>query len=176
MTEPALNPAFVRAVTPGAKVRRYRDGNGLYLLVRPAARSAGKLWVQRLTVHGKERELGLGSADRVSLKEARRIALENRRIARSGDDPRGAGARSAPTFADAVGSVLAPIWTAKPGGAVMKWAVAQGYRTDNPAGDALTAALPKVAGRATPMRALPHAATAAPLSTRPPAASEMTVT
>ncbi len=31
-------------------------------------------------------------------------------------------------------------------GAVMKWAVAQGYRDDNPAGDAITAALPKNSG------------------------------
>ena len=31
---------------------------------------------------------------------------------------------------------------------VMKWAVAQGYRDDNPAGDAIAAALPKHTGRA----------------------------
>ena len=34
-------------------------------------------------------------------------------------------------------------------GAVMRWAIAQGYRTDNPAGDAVTAALPK---RPTPVK------------------------
>lgn len=220
MPEHALNPAFVRSVRPCGKVRRYRDGNGLYLLVRPASRSSGKLWVQRLAVHDRERELGLGlgSADTVTLKEARRIALENRRIARSGGDPRGAG-RSVPVFADAVESViavhqptwkdggerhaedwrstlgvhayprigrmrldeiapgdvlavLAPIWTERPGaarkvrqriGTVMKWAVAQGYRTDNPAGDALGAALPK-APPITHMRAMPYAEVGAALA------------
>ena len=54
--------------------------------------------------------------------------------------------------------VLLPLWTAKyvtarkvlhRVSAVMKWAVAQGYRTDNPAGDALLAALPR---RPTPVR------------------------
>ena len=39
----------------------------------------------------------------------------------------------------------------------MKWAVAQGYRDDNPAGDAISAALPKTAVRQQHMRALPHA-------------------
>ena len=48
-------------------------------------------------------------------------------------------------------AVLLPIWTTKQEtagrvrrriGAVMKWAVAQGHRTDNPAGDAISAALP----------------------------------
>ena len=33
-------------------------------------------------------------------------------------------------------------------GAVMRWAVAQGYRDDNPAGDAISAALPKTGDRA----------------------------
>ena len=38
----------------------------------------------------------------------------------------------------------------------MKWAIAQGYRDDNPAGDALTAALPKRAAPVRHQRALPH--------------------
>ena len=40
-------------------------------------------------------------------------------------------------------------------GAVMKWAVAQGYRDDNPAGDAITAALPKNSSMRRHQRALP---------------------
>ena len=49
-------------------------------------------------------------------------------------------------------AVLLPIWTTKAEtarrvrrriGAVMKWAVAHGYREDNPAGDVIDAALPK---------------------------------
>ena len=41
-------------------------------------------------------------------------------------------------------------------GAVMKWAVAQGHRADNPAGEALAAALPNNAGRRVHHKALPH--------------------
>ena len=57
------------------------------------------------------------------------------------------------------------LWTEKPVvakrlrqriGAVMKWAVAQGYREDNPAGDAIGAALPKHNGRKKHHKALPH--------------------
>lgn len=62
-------------------------------------------------------------------------------------------------------SVLLPIWGAMPESArrirqrisiVMKWAVAQGYRTDNPAGNALGAALPKIPSTETHYRALPY--------------------
>ena len=45
---------------------------------------------------------------------------------------------------------------------IMKWAVAQGYRSDNPAGDAIGAALPKHNGKAKRHhRALPHGEVAA---------------
>ena len=50
-------------------------------------------------------------------------------------------------------------------GAVMKWAVAQGYRDDNPAGDAISAALPKTGTVRKHQRALPSP-TSAPRSTR----------
>ena len=62
-------------------------------------------------------------------------------------------------------AVLLPIWNEKPEtarrvrqriGSVMKWAVAQGYRQDNPAGDALGAALPKNGVAKKHHRALPH--------------------
>ena len=62
--------------------------------------------------------------------------------------------------------MLLPIWATKREtarrirqriGAVMKWAVAQGYREDNPAGDAISAALPKNSLRRQHQRALPHA-------------------
>ena len=69
-------------------------------------------------------------------------------------------------------NVLLPIWSTKPEsarrirqriGAVMKWAVAQGYRSDNPAGDALGAALPKISNAQTHYRALPYGQVAAAL-------------
>ena len=62
-------------------------------------------------------------------------------------------------------AVLLPIWTSKQQtasrvrrriGAVMKWAVAQGYRADNPAGDAISAALPNNNAQVTHRAALPH--------------------
>ena len=46
-------------------------------------------------------------------------------------------------------------------GAIMKWCIAQGYRTDNPAGDAIAAALPRNGVRQQHHRALPHAEVAA---------------
>lgn len=64
-------------------------------------------------------------------------------------------------------AVLTPIWHAKPTtaervrvriGAVMKWAIAEGYRPDNnPAGDSITAALPRSNGRTRHHRAAAHA-------------------
>ena len=62
--------------------------------------------------------------------------------------------------------VLLPIWSTKREtarrvrrriGAVMKWAVAQGYREDHPAGDAISAALPNNSVRRQHQKALPHA-------------------
>lgn len=79
----ALNVGFVGSVKDPGK---YHDskGTGLYLVVKP---SGGKSWVQRLTIRGKRREIGLGSAKFVSLKEAREKALDNKRTALAGGDP-----------------------------------------------------------------------------------------
>ena len=49
-------------------------------------------------------------------------------------------------------------------GAVMKWAVAKGYRPDNPAGDAITAALPRNGNAIRHHKALPHGEVAAALA------------
>ena len=71
-------------------------------------------------------------------------------------------------------AVLTPIWHDKPEtarrvrqriGAVMKWAVAMGYRPDNPAGDALGQALGRQQDVVQHMRALPHGAVADALAT-----------
>ena len=76
------------------------------------------------------------------------------------------------TTAD-VTAVLLPIWSAKPEtarrvrqriGAIMKWAMAEGYRSDNPAGRSLGAALPKQEDRVH-FRALPHCDVAGALDT-----------
>ena len=71
-------------------------------------------------------------------------------------------------------AVLLPIWNEKRVtarrvrqriGAVMRWAVAQGYREDNPAGDAIGAALPKNGVRAQHLAALPYAEVAGAIET-----------
>ena len=75
------------------------------------------------------------------------------------------------TTADVMG-ILLPIWNEKRVtarrvrqriGAVMRWAVAQGYREDNPAGEAIGAALPKNGVRAQHLAALPYAEVAGAL-------------
>ena len=67
-------------------------------------------------------------------------------------------------------AVLLPIWSTKREtarrvrqriSAVMKWAVAQGYRSDNPAGDAIAAALPKIGVKRQHLPALHHSKVAA---------------
>ena len=78
----ALSAAFVRTAKPGY----YCDGNGLYLRVD---RSGARRWEQRLRIQGRNRTLGLGGYRLISLAEAREKAFTNRKIARSGGDPRG---------------------------------------------------------------------------------------
>ena len=77
------------------------------------------------------------------------------------------------TTADVL-AVLMPIWSEKRETArrvrqrirnVFDWAMAHGYRSDNPAGDAIRAALPKNGQRRQHMRALPHTEVAAALAT-----------
>ncbi|MXZ59232.1 MAG: tyrosine-type recombinase/integrase [Acidobacteria bacterium] len=71
-------------------------------------------------------------------------------------------------------AVLLPIWNEKRAtarqvrhriGAVMRWAVAQGYREDNPAGDAIGAALPRNEVRPQHHRALPYVEVAGAIAT-----------
>ena len=202
-----LTARLVREVTePG----RYYDGDaGLFLLVARGKRGPRKSYVQRVTITGKRRDIGLGSTRWLTLTDARATAQANRRIARSGGDPR-AKRTTVPTFAEALEKVLdvqrgvwrkgskseaqwraslrdyagalmdkrvdaigpgdvlgvvAPIWNAKREtarrlrqriGAVMRWSVAEGHRTDNPV-DAIGAALPKEGQKQKHHRALPYA-------------------
>ena len=77
----ALTPGWVkRATKPGT----YSDGYGLTL--RVDARG-NKRWVQRLSIGGRQRNMGLGSWPAVSLDEAREIALANWRGAKERRDP-----------------------------------------------------------------------------------------
>ena len=76
------------------------------------------------------------------------------------------------TTADVM-AALQPIWSTRNEtaqrvrrriGAVMRWAIAQGYRSDNPAGDAVTAALPKRPRQIRHFPALPHGEVGAALA------------
>ena len=208
-----LTAAFVRTVEqPGL----YWDEHGLILRVKP---SGYKQWIQRLFIHGKRRELGLGSVRLVTLAQAREAAIANRRLARLGGNPLASRRHSVPTFEQAatkvfamyrpnwksakqaaqwaasmhsyvypkmgrmrvdgittadVMAVLSPIWNTKHQtarrvrqriGTVMKWAIAQGYRLDNPAGEALGAALPKQGGIQQHFKALPYGEVAGAIRT-----------
>ena len=103
-----LTAKFVeRATKPG----KYTDGHGLMLWIQP---TGSRQWVQRLQIQGKRREMGLGGFPLVTLESARETALANRRIARSGGDPRSQStAANVPTFAEAsrtVHAIHAPSW------------------------------------------------------------------
>ncbi len=88
----------------------YGDGEGLYLRVGP---TLAKSWILRTVVHGKRRELGLGSASLVSLAEARESARKLRKVARQGGDPDALRKRETLTFREAAMRVhanLLPTW------------------------------------------------------------------
>ena len=174
---------------------KYYDLHGLFLRIEP---TGSRRWVQRVSVAGRQREIGLGSADLVTLAEARELAVSNKKLARAGGDPLATKQQrvaipslneaidkvielNAPTWTNAkhaaqfkstltnyvtpklgrrpvndiqaadILSVLQPIWVDKNEtarrvkqriGTVMKWAIAQGYRTDDPT-LALNQVLPK---------------------------------
>lgn len=76
-----LSPSRVKAVE---KKGRYADGNGLYLLVDP---NGGKSWLCRVQKHGRRRDIGLGSASKVTLAQARQRAAEVRSWVEMALDP-----------------------------------------------------------------------------------------
>ena len=76
-----LSATGVRALRePG----RYSDGNGLHLFI---GRTGNRSWVQRVTIDGRRRDIGLGGYPAVSLKQARRQATLNREAIADGRDP-----------------------------------------------------------------------------------------
>ena len=87
-----LTDLILSRLKPG----RHADGEGLYFWKRLSGTCQ---WVQRLVIHRHRYDLGLGSYRLVPLAKARQVALENRRIARAGGDPRkSAAATGGPTF------------------------------------------------------------------------------
>ena len=209
-----LSAAKVKAIAePGV----FTDGEGLTLRV---SKTGSKQWVQRITIDGKQRNIGLGGYPNIGLAEARNLTQENIRAVREGRDPvedkksaledRKALA-AIPTFRDVaatvielrrptwssdrhakqwtesltnhafpniggkqvhevttadVMAVLTPIWTQKAETAtrvrqrmetVFDFAIAQRWRTDNPASGAIAKALPRRSRLKQHHLALPYA-------------------
>ena len=63
---------------------RYPDENGLHLLISP---SGTKSWIQRVSLHGKRMEKGLGGYPKISLPAARKLALANKAAVDVGRNP-----------------------------------------------------------------------------------------
>ena len=66
------------------KPGRYTDGAGLHLFI---GKSGKKSWVQRITVEGKRRDIGLGGFPAVSLALARELSADIRTAVAEGKDP-----------------------------------------------------------------------------------------
>ncbi|MCP5074582.1 MAG: tyrosine-type recombinase/integrase, partial [Rhodobacteraceae bacterium] len=94
-----LTKRLVENLGPG----RHGDGNGLYLVVDL---SGARRWIVRVVVKGQKNrkggplrtDFGLGGADVVTLPQARDRALEYRRMAKQGLNPRYNARQEIPTF------------------------------------------------------------------------------
>ena len=90
---------------------RYSDGEGLHLFI---GKNSRKSWVQRITVDGRRRDIGLGGFPTVSLAQARKRASDNREAIGNGRDPVAEKRRpSTPTFSEttyAVHEANIPRW------------------------------------------------------------------
>jgi integrase len=78
-----LAQAHLRRREPGL----YADGGNLYLQVSLNGDNVNRSWIFRFAIGGKRREMGLGAAHTVSLKDARAKAAELRRLVYEGRDP-----------------------------------------------------------------------------------------
>lgn len=99
-----LSAAKIKAL---AQPGKYGDGQGLYLNIAPGG---SKNWVQRITIDGKRRDLGLGGFPAVSLAQAREKSAANKSAIVNGGNPLADKRRAAakvPTFREAAGKVYA---------------------------------------------------------------------
>ena len=65
---------------------KYHDGGGTGLFLR-VENNGSRRWLQRITINGKRREIGLGSPPNISLADARELASKNKRLIKDGLDP-----------------------------------------------------------------------------------------
>jgi integrase len=79
-TKNRLTSSFIKT----APVGKHCDGGGLWLIKRD---DGGAQWVQRVTVHGRRREMGLGGLSSLGLADARKLSERWRKLAAAGRDP-----------------------------------------------------------------------------------------
>ena len=99
----ALSGKLTKKLVENLGAGRHGDGNGLYLVVDP---SGARRWIVRVVVKGQKNkkgaplrtDFGLGGADIVPLNQARERALEYRRMAKQGLNPRFHARQEVPTF------------------------------------------------------------------------------
>ena len=99
----ALSGKLTKKLVENLSAGRHGDGGGLYLVVDP---SGARRWIVRVVVKGQKNkkgaplrtDFGLGGADIVPLNQARERALEYRRMAKQGLNPRFNAVREIPTF------------------------------------------------------------------------------
>jgi integrase len=99
----SLSGKLTKKLVENLGAGRHGDGNGLYLVVDP---SRARRWIVRVVVKGQKNkrggplrtDFGLGSAYLVTLPQARDRALEYRRMAKQGLNPRFNARQEIPTF------------------------------------------------------------------------------
>ena len=111
-----INRLTVKTIVALREPGMHADGAGLYLKVD---QTLNRRWVLIYFWHGKRREMGLGSAETVTLAAARQAAASARQMVADGVDPIGARkleTGAALTFADFAEQVivdLTPGWKSK---------------------------------------------------------------
>ncbi len=99
----ALTGKLTKKLVENLGAGRHGDAGGLYLVVDP---SGARRWIVRVVVKGQKNlkgaplrtDFGLGGADVVTLNQARERALEYRRMAKQGLNPRFNASREIPCF------------------------------------------------------------------------------
>ena len=99
----ALSGKLTKKLIENLHAGRHGDGNGLYLVVDS---SGARRWIVRVVVKGQKNkkgaplrtDFGLGGADIVTLNQARERALEYRRMAKQGLNPRFNAHQEVPSF------------------------------------------------------------------------------
>ena len=104
--EMAMGKLTATSVSAAKAPGRYGDGDGLFLLID---KRGGKSWMVRIQKDGRRRDIGLGSAAKVSLKLARERAALTRSQVEAGIDPSAERRKAAgiPTFKQAAALVHA---------------------------------------------------------------------